>query len=139
MVENEGGKVVQEIKKCSRENDNLVNWLKLYDEQIKNHQKEIYNLSVKLYLSSQPSQKSVSPLQPPQSVSPLQPPQSVSPLQPPQSVSPLQPPQSVSPLQPPQSVSPLPLQSVSPLQPPQQSDPPSPKYKSLADYFKNQQ
>ena len=121
MVENEGGKVVQEIKKCSRENDNLVNWLKLYDEQIKNHQKEIYNLSVKLYLSSQPSQKSVSPLQPPQSVSPLQPPQSV------------------SPLQPPQSVSPLPLQSVSPLQPPQQSDPPSPKYKSLADYFKNQQ
>ena len=71
MVKNEEGKVVQEIKKCSRKNDNLVNWLKLYDEQIKNHQKEIYNLSVKLYLSSQPSQKSVSLLQPSQSVSPL--------------------------------------------------------------------
>ena len=115
MIENEGGKVIQEIKKCSRENDNLVDWLKLYDDQIKSYQKEIYNLNVKLYLSSQ-SQSS----QPPQ-----------------QSVIPLhnnsQPPQ--------QSV--IPLQNNS--QPPQQSvllsnssNLSSPKFKSLADYFKNQ-
>src|ERR1044071_1062088 len=120
MIENEGGKVIQEIKKCSRENDNLVDWLKLYDDQIKSYQKEIYNLNVKLYLSSQ-SQSS----QPPQSTQPPQ-----------QSVIPLhnnsQPPQ--------QSV--IPLQNNS--QPPQQSvllsnssNLPSPKFKSLADYFKN--
>jgi len=135
MIENEGGKVIQEIKKCSRENDNLVDWLKLYDNQIKSYQKEIYNLNVKLYLSS-PSQSS----QPPQSTQPPQ--KSVIPLhnnsQPPQ--------QSVIPLhnnsQPPQQ-SVIPLQNNS--QPPQQSillsnssNLPSPKFKSLADYFKNQ-
>ncbi len=51
MIENEGEKMIQEIKKYSHENDNLVNWLKLYDDQIKSYQKEIYNLNVKLYLS----------------------------------------------------------------------------------------
>ena len=51
MIENEVGKVIQEIKKCLHENDNLVDWLKLYDNQIKSYQKEIYNLNVKLYLS----------------------------------------------------------------------------------------
>ncbi|CAI2196957.1 12634_t:CDS:1, partial [Funneliformis geosporum] len=50
-VENVEGKVFQEVKKCSRENDNLVNWLKLYDDQIKGYQKEIYDLNLKLYFS----------------------------------------------------------------------------------------
>ena len=31
MIENEGGKMIQEIKKYSHKNDNLVDWLKLYD------------------------------------------------------------------------------------------------------------
>src|ERR1044071_4218826 len=122
MIENEGGKVIQEIKKCSHENDNLVDWLKLYDDQIKSYQKEIYNLNVKLYLSSQ-SQSS----QPPQ--------QSVIPLH--NNSQPSQ--QSVIPLH---NNSQLPQQSVIPLQnnsqPPQQSillsnssNLLSPKFKSL--------
>ena len=64
MIENKGEKVIQEIKKYSHKNDNLVDWLKLYDDQIKSYQKEIYNLNVKLYLfspsqSSQPLQQSI--------------------------------------------------------------------------------
>ena len=45
-VENVGGKVFQEVTKCSRENDNLVNWMKLYDDQIKGYQKEIYDYTI---------------------------------------------------------------------------------------------
>ena len=46
-------KLIDELNKCSRENNNLVKWLKLYDEQLNNHQQEIYNLNIKLYFSSQ--------------------------------------------------------------------------------------
>ena len=58
-VNDAGEKLIYEINKCSRENNNLVKWLKLYDEQLKNYQQEIYNLNVKLYFSSQqmPQQK----------------------------------------------------------------------------------
>jgi hypothetical protein len=35
LVVDSGEKVISEINKCSRENNNLVEWLKLYDEQIK--------------------------------------------------------------------------------------------------------
>lgn len=44
--------MLHEINKCSRENNNLVEWLKLYDDQIKNYQKQIYDLNLKLYFSS---------------------------------------------------------------------------------------
>ena len=37
MIENKGEKMIQEIKKCSYENNNLVDWLKLYNNQIKSY------------------------------------------------------------------------------------------------------
>lgn len=52
-VEGVGEKLIDEINKCSRENNNLVKWLKLYDEQLNNYQREIYNLNVNLYFSTQ--------------------------------------------------------------------------------------
>jgi hypothetical protein len=66
QVQNTGEKVINEINRCSRENYNLVEWLKLYDEQLNNYQKEIYDLNIKLYFSSQQSLQQQSPsLQPP--------------------------------------------------------------------------
>jgi len=59
-AENAGEKILYEINKCSCENNNLVNWLKLYDEQITNYQKEIYYLNLKLYFSSSSQQQSQS-------------------------------------------------------------------------------
>ena len=103
-----GGKVFQEVKKCSRENDNLVNWLKLYDDQIKGYQKEIYDLNLKLYFS-QPQQSATLPPSPKNSASSPQSPKSVI----------------------------LPLQQNSASLPPSQKSA-SPKYESLDDYFKNQ-
>ena len=76
-VENMRGKVFQEVKKCFRENDNLVNWLKLY--------------------FSQPQQSATLPPSPKNSA----------------------------------------LQQNSASLPPSQKSA-SPKYESLADYFKNQ-
>ena len=57
-AEDAGEKILYEINKCSRENNNLVNWLKLYDEQITNYQKEIYNLNLKLHFSLSSQQQS---------------------------------------------------------------------------------
>ena len=54
LVAASGERVFHEINKCSHENNNLVGWLKLYDEQIKNYQKEIYDLHLKLYFSQHP-------------------------------------------------------------------------------------
>jgi hypothetical protein len=64
-----GEKIYAEINKCSRENNNLVSWLKTYDEQIKYYQQEIYHLNLKLHFSSsssssqQQSQSDPPPLQ----------------------------------------------------------------------------
>jgi hypothetical protein len=64
-IEVAGGSLVNEINKCSRENNNLVKWLKLYDEQLNSYQQEIYNLNIKLYFSSQqPPQQPPSQSQP---------------------------------------------------------------------------
>src|SRR6266498_3767425 len=52
LAADSGESILYEVNKCSRENNNLVEWLKLYDEQIKNYQREIYNLNLKLYFSS---------------------------------------------------------------------------------------
>jgi len=53
-VEDAGEKLLDEINKCSRENNNVVEWLKIYDKQIDNYEEQLYNLNVKLYfLSSQ--------------------------------------------------------------------------------------
>src|SRR5436190_1674734 len=56
-AEDAGEKILYEINKCSRKNNNLVNWLKLYDEQITNYQKEIYKLNLKLHFSSSSQQQ----------------------------------------------------------------------------------
>jgi len=61
-VNDTGKKLIYEINKCSQENNNLVKWLKLYDEQLKNYQQEIYNLNVKLYFSSQQTPQQKPPL-----------------------------------------------------------------------------
>ena len=70
LVSNKGRRILSDINKCSRENDNLVKWMKIYDEQIKNYQKEIYNLNLKLYFSSSSSSP---PQQPQQLQQPQQP------------------------------------------------------------------
>jgi hypothetical protein len=75
-TEDAGEKLLYEINKCSRENNNLVNWLKLYDEQITNYQKEIYNLNLKLYFSSSSQKQSQSALPSPKSQSQQPQPQS---------------------------------------------------------------
>ena len=54
FVSNEGERILSEISKGTCENNNLVKWLKLYDEQIESYRKEIYNLNLKLYFSSPP-------------------------------------------------------------------------------------
>lgn len=58
-----GEQVMSEVNKCSRENNNLVEWLKLYDEQINNYEKEIYNLNLRLYFSSQQPHHQTQPQQ----------------------------------------------------------------------------
>src|SRR6266542_1620367 len=52
LAADSGESILYEVNKCSRENNNLVEWLKLYDEQIKNYQREIYNLNLKLYFNN---------------------------------------------------------------------------------------
>jgi tRNA C32,U32 (ribose-2'-O)-methylase TrmJ len=51
-----GKNILDEVKKTSRENNNLVEWLKKYDKQIKENEKEIYDLNVRLYFSQQQQQ-----------------------------------------------------------------------------------
>ena len=64
-IEVAGGSLVNEINKCSRENNNLIKWLKLYDKQLNSYQQKIYNLNIKLYFSSQqPPQQPPSQSQP---------------------------------------------------------------------------
>ena len=53
FVEGASESVTYELNKCSRENNNLVNWLKLYDKQIKDYEKEIYHLKLRSYFSAQ--------------------------------------------------------------------------------------
>ena len=72
-VEDAGEKLLDEINKCSRENNNVVEWLKIYDKQIDNYEEQLYNLNVKLYFSSSqqppPPQQPLPPQQPPPSQS----------------------------------------------------------------------
>src|SRR5215475_12786225 len=58
LVSNEGERILSEINKGTRENKNLVKWLKIYEDQIESYQKEIYNLNLKLYFSSSSSSSS---------------------------------------------------------------------------------
>ena len=57
-VEDTGKILFKELNKRSRENDNLVKWLKTYEKQINDYQEEVYNLNSKLYFSSQLSSQS---------------------------------------------------------------------------------
>jgi hypothetical protein len=59
-IEEAGVNIYNKINKFSRENDNLLKWLYLKDDQIKNYQKEIYNLNSKLYFLSSSSSSSSS-------------------------------------------------------------------------------
>ena len=70
FVEGASESVTYELNKCSRENNNLVNWLKLYDKQIKDYEKEIYHLKLRSYFSAQ---YQLSPHQLPQHQLPHQP------------------------------------------------------------------
>ena len=51
-----GKNIFDKVKKTSQENDNLVKWLNIYDKQIKENEKEIYDLNVRLYFSQQQQQ-----------------------------------------------------------------------------------
>jgi hypothetical protein len=53
LVFDSGKNILNEIKKTTRENDNLAKWLNLYDRQLKEREKEIYDLNVRLYFSQQ--------------------------------------------------------------------------------------
>ncbi|HLY71855.1 MAG TPA: hypothetical protein VKR53_19110 [Puia sp.] len=46
LVFDSGKNILNEIKKTTRENDNLAKWLNLYDRQLKEREKEIYDLNV---------------------------------------------------------------------------------------------
>ena len=67
-IEAAGKSLFNEVNRCSRENDNIVKWLKIYDEQLNNYQQEIYNLKLKLHFSS--SSQQPSHLLPPQKPQP---------------------------------------------------------------------
>ncbi|PKY62706.1 hypothetical protein RhiirA4_489681 [Rhizophagus irregularis] len=56
VVYDSGEKLLNKLEKSSRENNNLVEWLKLYDKKIKDYEKEIYNLNLRLYFSQQHQQ-----------------------------------------------------------------------------------
>ncbi|CAI2186770.1 8113_t:CDS:2 [Funneliformis geosporum] len=81
FIKEAGGKVYEELNKSQREQNNLLKWIDVYTEQIKNLEKELHLLQLKFYTSSsntQPSQPqqitSLSqPLQPQQIYSPSQP------------------------------------------------------------------
>jgi len=64
-VEDTGKILFKELNKRSRENDNLVKWLKTYEKQINDYQEEVYNLNSKLYFSSQLSSQSQQSQPPP--------------------------------------------------------------------------
>lgn len=49
-------KLLNKLEKSSCENNNLVEWLKIYDEKIKDYEKEIYDLNLRLYFSQQHQQ-----------------------------------------------------------------------------------
>lgn len=51
-----GGNFLNKFEQCSRENNNLVEWLKVYDKQMEDYKKEIYDLNLRLYFS-QPQQQ----------------------------------------------------------------------------------
>lgn len=59
--------LLNKFEKCSHENNNLVEWLKIYDNQIKEYEKEMYDLNVRLYLQSQQPQPQQRQSQRPQS------------------------------------------------------------------------
>ena len=118
LVSNEGERILSEIDKGTRDNKNLVKWLKIYDDQIESYQKEIYNLNLKLYFSSSSQQQ---PQQPqPQSQQPQPQPRSQSLPQQPQP-------------QPPPQPQPQQAQQQQLQQQPQSQ--PQPQFKSLAEYF----
>src|SRR5215475_13241773 len=94
LVSNEGERILSEINKGTRENKNLVKWLKIYEDQIESYQKEIYNLNLKLYFSSSSSSSSQQQPQQPQSQSQPQQPQPQPPPQSPQQAQQQQQPQS---------------------------------------------
>jgi hypothetical protein len=52
-----GENFLNKFEQQSRENNNLVEWLKLYDKQIKDYEKEIYDLNLRLYFSQQQQQQ----------------------------------------------------------------------------------
>lgn len=66
IVFDSGKSLLNNIERCSRENNNLVEWLKLYDIQIKDYEKEIYDLNLRLYFSQHHQQTPQSSHQPQQ-------------------------------------------------------------------------
>jgi hypothetical protein len=60
FISEAGEKVVNGFTRCNRENNNLLKWISIYTEQIKDLEKEVHLTNLRLYintLSSQPSQQ----------------------------------------------------------------------------------
>ena len=73
IVKVAGEQVVGQIQKVSRENDNLLQWINIYTEQIENQKRQIFDYKLKLYKIQQLSSSSSSsppPQSSPQSSSP---------------------------------------------------------------------
>src|SRR4051812_47873611 len=68
-------RVMYEFDKLHHDQDNLLKWINLYVKQIKNMEKEIHSLKLKLYVQSNTSTTSAQPPQPSQQLQPPPPPQ----------------------------------------------------------------
>jgi hypothetical protein len=60
-----GEKIIDEMIKVDRENNNLLKWIDIYTKQISSQEEKLYKLQLKLYQQSSSSPSSSSPSQPP--------------------------------------------------------------------------
>ena len=65
FIDKAGERVIYEFDKLHHDQDNLLKWINLYVEQIKNMEKEIHSLKLKLYVHSNTSTTSAQPPQQP--------------------------------------------------------------------------
>lgn len=72
FIDRAGERVIYEFDKLHLEQNNLLKWINLYVEQIKNMEKEIHSFKLKLYVHSNISTTSQPPQQPQQPIPPPQ-------------------------------------------------------------------
>jgi len=65
FIEKAGKETVHELNKCYHERETMLKWMEIYTQQIKNQERELYDLRVKLYIKDQNISNSAPPTQPP--------------------------------------------------------------------------